>query len=136
MAAAAPVIFILGAGSNVGAAVSKLFSQNGYKVALASRRLKDGPGADGAFNVQVDLAQPESVTKAFEKVTSELGAPGVVVYNGRSRPGCVSVVSLLTSISGGRDSGSSRFTPAIGRRPFRFPARSEHQHHERAGCSP
>jgi NAD(P)-dependent dehydrogenase (short-subunit alcohol dehydrogenase family) len=82
MATKAPVIFILGAGSNVGAAVSKLFSQKGYKVALASRRLTDGPGSDGAYNVQVDLAKPESVTEAFEKVAKEVGAPGVVVYNG------------------------------------------------------
>jgi NAD(P)-dependent dehydrogenase (short-subunit alcohol dehydrogenase family) len=83
MASAAPVIFILGAGSNVGAAVSKLFAQNGYKIALASRRLTDGPGSDGSYNVQVDLAHPETVSKAFEKVTSALGPPGVVVYNGR-----------------------------------------------------
>lgn len=82
MASKSPVIFILGAGSNVGAAVSKLFQEKGYRVALASRRLTEGPAADGTFNVRVDLAKPETVPEAFSTVTKEVGAPAVVVYNG------------------------------------------------------
>lgn len=76
------MILILGAGPNIGAAVGRIFGQNGYKVALAARRVTDGSSPDGSLNVQVDLSQPESVSKAFEKVTSALGPPGVVVYNG------------------------------------------------------
>ena len=70
MAAKAPVILILGAGSNVGAAVAKLFSDKGYKVALASRRSTTGSNSDGAFNVHVDLAKPVTVPEAFATVTS------------------------------------------------------------------
>jgi NAD(P)-dependent dehydrogenase (short-subunit alcohol dehydrogenase family) len=82
MASTAPVAFILGAGPNIGAAVGKFFRQKGYQVALASRRLANGKGSDGTFNVQLDLSEPQSVPKAFQEVTSALGAPAVVVYNG------------------------------------------------------
>ncbi|ETN43379.1 uncharacterized protein HMPREF1541_02538 [Cyphellophora europaea CBS 101466] len=81
---ASPVVLILGAGPNIGAAVGRLFKSNGYKVALASRRVTDGADSDGVLNVQVDLSQPSTVTRAFEKVISALGPPGVVVYNASS----------------------------------------------------
>lgn len=80
--AVTPVLLVLGAGSNVGAALGRLFSKHGFKVALASRRTTEGPVPDGIFHVQVDLSQPETVSQAFEKVTSALGPPHVVVYNG------------------------------------------------------
>lgn len=81
-AVATPVLLVLGAGPNVGAALGRLFGKHGYKVALASRRVTDGPASDGTLHVQVDLSQPETVSQAFEKVTSALGPPHVVIYNG------------------------------------------------------
>lgn len=75
------VLLILGAGGNIGTSVAKLFSQNGYKVALAARRLKDEVNDDGQLHVQLDLAKPDTVDSAFEKVSKKFGPPNVVVYN-------------------------------------------------------
>lgn len=75
------VLLILGAGGNIGASTAKLFSQNGYKVALAARRLKDEVNEDGHLSIQLDLAQPENVDSAFDKVSKKFGPPTAVVYN-------------------------------------------------------
>ena len=76
------VLLILGAGGNVGASVAKLFAQNGYKVAIAARRLQDSVNEDGHLQIQADLAQADSVEAAFDKVAAKFGTPNVVVYNG------------------------------------------------------
>ena len=77
-----PIILILGAGANVGDHVTRAFSAKGYKVALASRKLKEESTANGV-NVQGDLSDPEAVPRIFSKVKELLGIPSVVVYNGR-----------------------------------------------------
>lgn len=79
---ASKVLLILGAGGNVGASVAKLFGQNGYKVAMVARRLKDSVNDDGQLEIQADLAHAESVESAFDKVIDKFGIPNVVVYNG------------------------------------------------------
>src|SRR5688572_21039644 len=67
----APVAFIIGAGSHIGAALaSKLYTQ-GYRVALGSRRAVTRP-APPYFSVQVDASQAESLTAAFATVIEQL----------------------------------------------------------------
>lgn len=68
----------------VGASLAKLFGQNGYKVALAARRLNDEVNEEGHLNIKTDLAQSSGVQSAFDKVTSRFGPPNVVIYNGTS----------------------------------------------------
>lgn len=67
---------------SVGASVAKLFSQNGYQVALAARRLDDEVNDQGQLHIKLDLAHSSAVQSAFDKVTAKFGPPSVVVYNG------------------------------------------------------
>lgn len=80
---ASKVLFILGAGGNVGASVAKKFASEGYKVALASRSVAPGLSPDGYLNVRLDLTKSSDVAPAFAKVKETFGAPSVVVYNGK-----------------------------------------------------
>lgn len=59
--ASAHILLLLGAGSNVGRAMAKLFLQSGYQVALAARRLENGWDQNGAYSFEVDLSTPDSV---------------------------------------------------------------------------
>lgn len=77
-----PVILILGAGPNVGQHVARAFAAKGYKVALASRRLKEEDNTTDQVNISSDLSDPGSVPGVFSKVKALLGLPSVVVYNG------------------------------------------------------
>lgn len=90
MATSSPVLLILGAGSNVGASVAKAFSEKGYKIALASRTVKNEDSDTKDFHVACDLSDPFSVPDVFKKVKETLGIPSVVVYNGMDIPnaGC------------------------------------------------
>ena len=89
MSASSKVLLVLGAGGNVGASVASLFAQNGYKIALAARRLQDAVNDDGHLQIQADLANAESVESAFDKVSTKFGPPNVVVYNGTWTYHCV-----------------------------------------------
>jgi NAD(P)-dependent dehydrogenase (short-subunit alcohol dehydrogenase family) len=82
-----PVILILGSGPNIGKHVARAFAAKGYKVALASRSLKEADSTADQLNIPSDFTDPESITKAFSKVKSLLGAPSVVVYNGKTPSG-------------------------------------------------
>jgi NAD(P)-dependent dehydrogenase (short-subunit alcohol dehydrogenase family) len=83
MSSKSPVIFILGAGPNVGQAVGRIFASKGYKVALASRSLKEADSTDNQLNITCDFANSDNVVSAFEKVKKVFGIPSVVVYNGK-----------------------------------------------------
>ncbi|KFY74235.1 hypothetical protein V499_05733 [Pseudogymnoascus sp. VKM F-103] len=76
-----PVVLILGSGPNIGKHVARAFAAKGYKVALASRSLKEADSTADQVNISGDFSDPESVIKTFSKVKSLLGAPSVVVYN-------------------------------------------------------
>ena len=116
------VLLILGAGGNIGASVAKLFAQNGYKVALAARRLQDGLNEDGQLNIHADLAKADSVESAFDKVSSQFGPPSVVVYNGMCSSFHFIVVLYLLYGSGHRPSCASG-------KPIRsFPRRLQPRH--------
>ena len=79
---ASKVLLIVGAGGNVGSAVAKKFRSHGYKVALASRTYREDIAKLGDKHFAVDVSDASSIAPLFEKVKSELGVPGVVVYNG------------------------------------------------------
>jgi NAD(P)-dependent dehydrogenase (short-subunit alcohol dehydrogenase family) len=77
-----PVLLLFGAGANVGTALAKKFTQEGWKVATVARTTRDDIKANSALNIQADFVDPNSVAKAYEEVETKLGTPNVVVYNG------------------------------------------------------
>ncbi|CAI7606797.1 unnamed protein product [Penicillium bialowiezense] len=81
MSATSPVILILGAGPNIGINVARIFGSKGYKVALASRSLKDQDSTSDQLNIPSDFSDPNSIVDAFSKVKAVFGIPSVVVYN-------------------------------------------------------
>lgn len=83
MAAYKRVALILGAGSNIGEAVANKFEAAGYRVAVASRRYKDQQLSPERWSYNVDLSRPEEVAGVFSKVSRDIEAPSVVIYNGR-----------------------------------------------------
>jgi NAD(P)-dependent dehydrogenase (short-subunit alcohol dehydrogenase family) len=83
MPSISPVILILGAGPNIGQSVARAFASQGYKVALASRSLKEADSTADQLNLKVDFGNPEEVANAFTKTKKALGIPSVVVYNGK-----------------------------------------------------
>ncbi|KAK1985476.1 hypothetical protein LZ30DRAFT_708375 [Colletotrichum cereale] len=76
-----PVVLILGAGPRVGLTAARAFASKGYKVAVATRSLKEADSTDNQLNIKSDFANPSDVVNAFIKVRKELGIPSVVVYN-------------------------------------------------------
>jgi NAD(P)-dependent dehydrogenase (short-subunit alcohol dehydrogenase family) len=76
------VILVLGSGANIGRHVARAFTAKGYKVALASRSLKDKESEPGQVHFPIDLSDPASVPNLFSEVTEKLRFPSVVVYNG------------------------------------------------------
>ncbi|UKZ90239.1 uncharacterized protein TrAFT101_005266 [Trichoderma asperellum] len=81
MASQKGIALILGAGSNIGQALSSAFSQAGYKVALVSRSIKES-SSDKQLQIPADLSKPDTVPSIFESVRQKLGAdPNVVIYN-------------------------------------------------------
>lgn len=83
MATAAPIVLILGAGSNIGQNVARVFAGNGYRVATTSRKAQSDDGSSSKMHVQVDLNDPNSVKDVFKAVKDQWGHPSVVVYNGK-----------------------------------------------------
>lgn len=85
-----PIALVLGAGANIGQAVGRKFTANGYKVALASRTASSDASSqdakDGLFHFRVDLTNPVNVKTLFEQVQASLGVPNVVIYNGSFSP--------------------------------------------------
>lgn len=83
MAAKSPVALILGAGPNIGQSAVRKFASKGYKVALASRSLKESNSTDDQLHIPSDFTKPDDVISAFNKVKEVFGIPSVVVYNGK-----------------------------------------------------
>lgn len=86
MAGTSPIILILGSGPNIGHHVARAFAAKGYKVALASRSLKEEGSNAEQVHISADLSDPHSVEGIFSKVKASLGVPSVVVYNGKHVP--------------------------------------------------
>jgi NAD(P)-dependent dehydrogenase (short-subunit alcohol dehydrogenase family) len=83
MAGKSPVVLILGAGPNIGQAITRNFSSKGYKVALAARSVKEADSTDNQLNIPSDFSKTDDVVNAFAKVKQVFGIPSVVVYNGK-----------------------------------------------------
>ncbi|KAL9096018.1 MAG: hypothetical protein Q9165_001540 [Trypethelium subeluteriae] len=80
------IVFILGAGPNIGHHAALSFKNRGYSVALAASSLRDGRNEEGILQIQLDLADTSALVKAFSKVRDAFGSPpSVVIYNGASR---------------------------------------------------
>ena len=89
------VALVTGAGSGIGKAVALAFLKDGYRVALAGRRLdtlertaaESGAG-DRALPVAADVTSPQSVRALFETLRSHFGRLDVLFNNaGTSAPG-------------------------------------------------
>ena len=79
---------IVGAGQGLSAALARRCLKDGMRVALASRsgaRLADDLVKAGARDYRCDASKPNDVTRLFEQVVSEFGAPDLVVYNASGR---------------------------------------------------
>jgi NAD(P)-dependent dehydrogenase (short-subunit alcohol dehydrogenase family) len=79
---------IVGAGAGLSAALARLLSKNGYRVALAARavdKLKALAAETGAQTFAADASDPAAVTALFSNVTGTLGTPDVVIYNASYR---------------------------------------------------
>lgn len=81
------VLLLFGAGPGVGRGITQVFTSQGYRVALASRKPNAELEVDGVNRVHIpcDLSDPSSVTAVFAKTKELLGIPSVVVYNGMSQ---------------------------------------------------
>jgi NAD(P)-dependent dehydrogenase (short-subunit alcohol dehydrogenase family) len=79
---------IVGAGSGLSAALTRVFAREGLKVALAARSVeKLGPLAreTGARTFACDATKREEVERLFAAATEAVGEPDVVVYNASYR---------------------------------------------------
>ncbi|MGO1120525.1 SDR family NAD(P)-dependent oxidoreductase [Rhodovibrionaceae bacterium A322] len=75
---------IVGAGSGLSAALARLFSKEGYAVALAARKtekLSALAEETGARIYGCDATDADQVAGLFKEVTADLGPPTLVVYN-------------------------------------------------------
>ena len=84
---------IVGAGEGLSAALTRLFTREGIRVALAARQT-DKLGAlckeTGATAYTCDASSLDEVTGLFAAVARDCGAPDVVVYNAGARlPGAL-----------------------------------------------
>ena len=79
---------IVGAGQGLSASLTRLFTRDGMKVALAARNVdKLGPlcAATGSKAFACDAIEPGAVARLFAAVEATNGAPDVVVYNASAR---------------------------------------------------
>jgi NAD(P)-dependent dehydrogenase (short-subunit alcohol dehydrogenase family) len=79
---------IVGAGSGLSAALARLFSREGIKVALASRtpgKLAALCAETGARAFACDAVRQDQVRRLFSEVEGALGEPDVVIYNASAR---------------------------------------------------
>jgi short-subunit dehydrogenase len=80
-----PVVLVTGVGPGTGAAISRRFSQGGYRVAMLARtreRLdalqRELPNAKG---YACDVTDESQINSAIEAVRRDLGAPKVLIHN-------------------------------------------------------
>lgn len=79
---------IVGAGPGISAAVARRFHQAGLKIALAARnteKLAALAAQTDAACFATDASDPAAISRLFEAVDAQLGAPDVVIYNASGR---------------------------------------------------
>jgi NAD(P)-dependent dehydrogenase (short-subunit alcohol dehydrogenase family) len=84
-----PVAFVTGGASGIGAAVTRVLAENGYRVAIADLNLQSGTSLaqslpsstadDGSFAVECDVTDTQSVNDAVATTASTLGGIDAVV---------------------------------------------------------
>lgn len=82
------VALIVGVGTGLSASLARLLTREGLRVAIAARtleKLEPLSAETGASAFTVDATDPDRVRSLFDDVTSEMGAPDVVVYNASGR---------------------------------------------------
>lgn len=82
------IALIVGAGPGLSAALGRLFSKEGMKVALAARDVQKLSGLAkeiGGRAYSCDAIIPKEVENLFASVTGDMGEPDLVVYNASSR---------------------------------------------------
>ncbi len=75
---------IVGVGGGLSASLARLFHKEGMAVALAARNADKLDGLAGEIGGSAhvcDASDPASVAALFEAVTTDMGAPDVVVFN-------------------------------------------------------
>ncbi len=73
----------------IGGALAFKFAREGYFVVLTTRTASNASALEAALHddggegriVELDVASPASITRAFEEVNASVGEPEVVVYN-------------------------------------------------------
>ena len=76
------VLLLYGSGPNVGAAILKKFSANGWKTAAVVRTMKDEYKQSANLVLQADLSDTQAIQKIYDETEIKLGTPSCVVYNG------------------------------------------------------
>jgi NAD(P)-dependent dehydrogenase (short-subunit alcohol dehydrogenase family) len=79
---------IVGAGSGLSASLTRLFTREGMRVAIAARnadKLLSLAKETGAHAFACDAAKPDEVKRLFADVEKRIGGPEVVVYNASAR---------------------------------------------------
>lgn len=79
---------IVGAGSGLSAALTRLLSAEGFRVALAARnpeKLAELCRETGAQALSCDAARADQVARLFERLDAGFGTPDLVVYNASYR---------------------------------------------------
>jgi NAD(P)-dependent dehydrogenase (short-subunit alcohol dehydrogenase family) len=83
------VVFVMGVGPGLGAAVARRFARDGFAVGLLARKpesmapVQQELASSGvhAASAVTDATKPESVRSGIAALAKELGAPDVFVYN-------------------------------------------------------
>jgi NAD(P)-dependent dehydrogenase (short-subunit alcohol dehydrogenase family) len=81
-------VLIVGSGPGLSAALGRLFSKEGMKVALAARDPKKLAALEKEINGRAyscDAVIPKDVENLFDSVSRDVGVPNVVVYNASYR---------------------------------------------------
>lgn len=97
-------IFVLGAGNGCGNRVTEKFGKNDFRVVLMARNPEHLAAYETEFKEKgievytkvADASKPSSVTRAFDELKSQFGAPDVLFYN-------VGITGLDTEIKGEKD---------------------------------
>jgi NAD(P)-dependent dehydrogenase (short-subunit alcohol dehydrogenase family) len=79
---------IVGTGTGLSASLTRVLRREGLRVAVAARtleKLEPLCAETGASAFTADATDPDRVHSLFDDVTSEMGAPDVVVYNASAR---------------------------------------------------
>ena len=75
------IVFVTGASSGFGAAMTRRFASSGAKVVAAARRVDRIPASDAVFPLALDVRDAEAVRAAVEGLPAEYAEVAVLVNN-------------------------------------------------------